>query len=367
MNTREKFITIVRNAIKQQKLEPFPIDQELGKILIEQNIAQFLYPLFGKEEYKKFYLSAVSIDTNIDMEMAALRKEFNQNNIKYSHFKGYQLKRLYPPTCIRTMGDLDILIHHQDIDKVEKIFLDRGYQISAATLHDHAYRKNKFYFEMHFEMIDVSCEYYKYLSKPFDHWVLKEGTEYRFDDLYHLIYLFIHLARHLEVLGAGIRPFIDIYLYLDQYDFDYQEIQSELKKLKLDKFYDTVLSVIDYIFDFKKYPFNRLEDDKIELVIDYVSKCGIHGFGSENDAGSNSLAHRKTNLFVFYFRKMFPPYTFMKENYRYVKKCCLLLPFAYIHRLFYYIFKRKSAVKRYMSPFNKNIDKYRDIKNIIGL
>ena len=49
---------------------------------------------------------------------------FQEKNIDFIVLKGIYLRYLYPNPDLRTMSDIDILVHKEDLDKISEILLD---------------------------------------------------------------------------------------------------------------------------------------------------------------------------------------------------------------------------------------------------
>ena len=57
-----------------------------------------------------------------------LFEAFEQNGIVYMPLKGCNIKKLYPKPELRSMGDVDILIHPEDHERIHSVMEEQGFQ-----------------------------------------------------------------------------------------------------------------------------------------------------------------------------------------------------------------------------------------------
>lgn len=51
-----------------------------------------------------------------------------EEKIPYAFFKGYELRELYPVPELRTMGDVDVLVRDEDLERTAEVLCGLGYQ-----------------------------------------------------------------------------------------------------------------------------------------------------------------------------------------------------------------------------------------------
>ena len=149
-------------------------------------------------------------------------------------FKGCWLKEQYSNMEYRQMADLDMLIPAERAQEAKKIMLSLGYQ--TETFEDspnHAgYLKPPYTeVELHVSLLPEDAGYYS------DVWnrvqpVAGYPCLYRFVPEDEYIYYLLHLNKHLEDAGTGIRSVLDCMVYRTVYpDMDQVYLEKELKKL----------------------------------------------------------------------------------------------------------------------------------------
>ena len=192
------------------------------------------------------------------------------------------------------------------------------------------------------EQITVSSsdEYYVIKGKDF---IYTLNTEMF---MYHLV---THLAKHVKYKGAGIRNLCDIYLFMKNNKINYEIVKNELEKKGLTTFFETLVKLIELVFDYKdeKLKSDALKEDARELL-SFMLRYGVYGAQSENNVFVNSQLKKSITLrekIIIVFSKFFPGSKKLSDKYMYAKKCVLLLPFAWIHRLFDKRFIDKKTLK----------------------
>ena len=100
---------------------------------------------------------------------------------------------------------------------------------------------------------------------------------------YHLIYILVHLAKHFYHIGAGIRMFLDVCLFTRYYknDLDWEQIITELKKIKLYDFAINVFSICNHFLG-ADIPYGKEFTESEYEILDYVLDIGVFGHNREN-------------------------------------------------------------------------------------
>lgn len=150
--------------------------------------------------------------------------------------KGCWLKELYPDIDYRQMSDLDMLIPPEKVQDAKRVMLSLGFQTDAfENQPNHAgYLKPPYTeVELHTALLLEDDGYYD------DVW-MRALPEPSFKGLYRLsaedeyIFYLLHLNKHLESSGTGIRSILDSVIYRRVYpNMDRNYLQRELEKLGL--------------------------------------------------------------------------------------------------------------------------------------
>jgi len=137
---------------------------------------------------------------------------------------------------------VDILCEPENRLKAEKIFLDNGYIKESVGEKDTSYRKEDIlHFELHTSLLTAESPAYDYFGSVWDRVNFKENSNIAvmtLEDTY--IFMLEHLANHIEFGGAGIRMYMDVYVFLKNHG-------SSINRKYIDKVLNDIL-----LADFEK-------------------------------------------------------------------------------------------------------------------
>jgi hypothetical protein len=344
--------------------------------LDENKITRTLFEHLEKDTMLYILKDSLQIEA-IDM----LGHYFNEHMIDHLFLKGSRLKKIYPESHMRAMGDIDVLIHPKDLHKVHQVMDQHGIQcIGRSKIHDIFEMENKLKIEIHSTVNRDFIEKYEALFK--DTWKYTKHVEHYLYELsreYELVYLLYHLAKHIHLSGVGIRSILDIGLYLRTYQ---QEINQDLlieylnqsnmypffqSMIYLNHRYFSIENIESWITGYK------MEEDFYEVLTEYLATSGIHGKGNHFNPftprmASSKLKHQHKMTFIL--SVIFPDLESVKGMYPFVRKYPILLPVGWMFRWANLIFKHPKSTMRKISKLNINdqeIDKITDIFQKIGL
>ena len=384
-SSQKKIISLVKSALMGKSVEiPGDVDlTKLYKFAVHQNIVPIIYYGLTNCGYdgqsagiEQFFISTCQYIVTAEQQddcIKTLLKEFDDNSIEYLPLKGTLLRGLYPKPEMRAMGDADILIKTEQYDKIKSIMLRLGYTEGVESDHELVWHKASVVIELHKRLIpSYNNDYYKYFG---DGWnnakQCDNSTRYEMSVEDNLIYLFTHFAKHYRAGGIGVKHLVDIKLFLDKKtEIDFGYLKKQLKKLKLWEFFQNVRRTIDVWFS------NCQEDDVTKLITSVI--LGGGAFGSSKAYGiSMALKDKKQGASKSRFKRfmimIFPSYQHMSEKFPVLVKVPVLLPFLWIWRLCYIVFKKgkRDGIAKYYGSIielkNDNIDQYEKELNAVGL
>ena len=351
---RDLFLKIISAALNKQALELDNLDKDFLLSAKEQTFLSYIWYVSRNEKYIEFYLRTGLILERI-MEVAKyLDNIFNENAIDHAFLKGFHLKDIYPDPILRMCGDLDILIKPEDYSKVvELLKKHEEFKIGNESIHDFQFKYKGILVELHKELFEPHRVLSNIFNNPFDNVELIENHQYKLNDNYNFIYIVGHYAKHIN-MGAGLRPLCDIYLMLNKFDLDMDYINDKLNKMGLTKFFNLILNELNVIFGYDKLPFEK--NDKVDEMIDYCLKSGVHGQGRKSNRVENSVnSIGNGNKFVYILKRVFITPKEMFAAYPWTKSI-ILLPFGYIFRFFKLLFTRSKKLKKVLKY--KKSDRY---------
>ena len=295
-------------------------------------------------------------------ELRGVLTEAEARNIRLILFKGITLAALYPEPNMRVTSDADVLVTKEQRADAEKLLMELGYSKHDEFSKEHVpvYIKRKNGHRMVIELHDLLWEDYEgkqaeilesmkldeestlICQKACDLNVCTLGYEE------HLVYQIFHMAKHFFFEGIALRYLVDIALYINAYadKIDFKRVRECIRKLHYDKFFCIILKIC--------YEFLGM---KVNVLGKEMSKTAINEHFIEDlvnrERQNDSVKQWETiNFLSTYFmrtsvakestfqqrRKQFLPLpSELNDRYGYAKKCWLLLPVAWVHRVIYMI------------------------------
>lgn len=268
----------------------------------------------------------------------------NENEIDHLIVKGASLQKHYPEPELRTSGDIDAIVRKQDYKK-------------AVALLKNIFPNSKYTAEvLNFKIFDTAIELHstsnvetKYFDDIFEHSKHIDKHTYELDNYDHLLYVLCHLCHHIKYTGAGIRMLMDIDVLVRAINnFDQVYFEEMCKKAGFEKSWSVISSLSRLWFNTPinaKYP--TLDEGLIKSFERVMLDGGVFGFNEgtlgghyvansiENGEKAGLLPKFKALLLLF-----FPSVKAIKNNYSYASKSRLLIPIAYLNRIFDGVFKR---------------------------
>ena len=337
-----QLMNCIHSALEQLN-NKYIIDEDTFKLANDSNLIPFLYLSMDdktnediKNKIKNQSKAYILYDSMQAHELDSIKNIFRKNQIKYSILKGPHLQKYYNESYLRYMCDFDVFVEKKDLSKAGKLIEGLGYSLEDETNHDICYKKNPFHVELHFMLIPNKEHGAKYFKDPFS--LMEEiNGEYQFkkkEDEY--IFYFFHLLKHYIENGIGLKNYIDIYLFIKNNELNFDYIH---KLYKYTKYEDECIYLEKFIINM--FNDNEEYDEFIKSIFD--NKL----YGSKYNLTKNELKHKTT--FRWLLSKTFPTITQMKNYYKCLNKKTgyVLLPFLYIHHIFYFgIVKFKYSINR---------------------
>ena len=262
-------------------------------------------------------------------------------------FKGCWLKELYPNMEYRQMADLDMLIPPEKAAEAKRIMLSMGYQTEEfENMPNHAgYLKPPYTeVELHTALLVEDRGYYDRV------WELVHPVEncpglYRFSAEDEYIYYLLHLNKHLEDAGTGIRSVLDSLVYRQAYpNMDRAYLRQELEKWGLWERIQEIECLSDCWFvTGKEVP------EELEGLAQHILTAGA--FGTVEIRSERRLKKLREKYkdpvirgIVYWIIRTCRPMEEMVQCYPVLKKLPVLLPFFWFHRAVMKFAKSPKAV-----------------------
>lgn len=365
---QQAILSILRAFLNDQKNIDIPVDidwkkfNRLAEINSVSGIIGYVFqqadadgvPAEIRRKYENDFLSTITITTMRDEDMKSLIDLLNKNGIDHLLFKGYIVKDLYTVPELRTYGDIDFAIRRESRGKCNAMMLKNGYCPLEDWEPVYSYEKNSEHYEIHTELLDSNlnnnADYQGYFRDFWKHTVHVDQHIYTLDPEYHLLYLLMHIAKHVYGSGAGIRMYLDIAFYLRAYreQIDWDHFQHEVHTLKIDRFVNTVFTAVERWFEIKSpIPLKAVDNAFMDEFLTFTLNGGVFGHNSKSaklsevrkNSKGGSVKRADTLL-----KRAFPSADTIKSRYTYLDGKPWLLPVAWVHRFF----KKKGTTAGYL-------------------
>ncbi len=265
----------------------------------------------------------------LQYELENLCKAFETSQIPFLPLKGAVIQKYYPQAWMRISGDIDILIHKEDLEKAKAVLADAyGYTFDHKSSHDISlFTPQKMHIELHYDLIEDgrANASSQILQSVWDQSTRRDGYAFRHEmpDALFYFYHIAHMAKHFYSGGCGIRPFIDLWILDTVCQADREERDRLLAQGGLLKFANAARRLCAIWFENAQY------DPVMQQMAEYILRGGVYG----NDENRISFQRQKQGGSIRYaLSRVFVPYEQMKRYYPIVQKHRWLTPFMQLRR-----------------------------------
>ncbi len=333
------------------------------------------------EKYKKICLTQVRNQAVAEADFLNYYSLLKNNGLEPCVVKGLLCSRLYKNKSFRLSGDDDLFLGF-DFQKCRNVLKNNGFfEKNADSDHDmwetsfvcpnsRTLEVHKLLFDPEDEILNSYFEYNNLKKIRCDGVLTLEPTD-------HFLYLLLHAFNHFVRGGIGIRQAWDVSLWMAEYagEMDLNVLKQKLLDARAFVFSCAMLRVGKEVFcvDLHLPEDWRFEGEVSSLIEDMLSG-GVYGSADGDRLHSSTVtlaAYRngKKGKKLSRISAVFPPLSYMKNRYPYLKKFPVFLPFAWVGRLCSYgvetLFRKKSSASRTMSIANSRLsllEKYGIIK-----
>lgn len=380
--TQEGVLCLIKSAITGQS-DPLPenfqlrpamelmLSQGLGAMCYIAALNYNLHPGSKGMAYLQDLYCLTVIHSEQQMEqITRICTAFEENGIAYMPVKGSIMKSLYPDHAMRTMCDADILIHEEEYPRIRTIMEQLGFQEAGESDHEHIWNNKYLMVELHKRLMPTyNKDYYSYFGEGWDLAKVNQGCRWAMTHEDAFIYDTIHFAKHYRDASANAHFLIDLWIHMRSYpDLDQDYIRQQMRRLRMESFYDNILDVIRAWFEGGQW------NEKIHRITDVLfnedaqqkkeNKEIAKSTRAAQEVGSVSKANKARML-----HKIFPSKEQLSFSYPQWKK--VPLPFAWVLRWFYLLFCRRDAIKREQAKLDQvteqDMENYRQDLEYIGL
>ncbi|WP_054743252.1 nucleotidyltransferase domain-containing protein [Cellulosilyticum ruminicola] len=313
-----------------------------------QKIAPELMTHWTKEMVMRSYCQKENLK-----QVAHILKQMEHQGILVIPLKGVFLRNLYPRPDLRLMGDADLLVHQEDLDKVKQLLIQEGYEevIDTHSYHVAFTHSNYMSIEVHWALTN-----HRSFNAPaaiaFEKLVFEHAVPAIVGDAHVLslsledefIYICMHMAKHLNYAGFGLRQLCDFYLVLKtnskKYDWDY--LTKQFKDIGLYHFVAMQVATCNYLFDSQlSWPnkdFPQYTNAQILTFIEDLFQSGVCGQATYHRSLAVTFTKCKgqdVSYATSMYRLFFPKFNKLKSQYTYLETKPYLVVIAWFNHIYY--------------------------------
>lgn len=211
-------------------------------------IQQNIYAAFPELE-EQMQLSYIHLGQTAQLEAAQadISAILDQLKCPYLILKGTTSASYYPDPSLRILGDIDVLIPSDQVDRVTGAMVALGYRELEKELDHHtALAKNGAVLELHTAVAGIPrkqgkkavLDYLQTLHTHKQQLSTAAGSYYAPSAHHHALVMVLHMVYHIEEYGFGLRHLMDWACFLEKTAQDefWQELLSLLRKIGLFRF-----------------------------------------------------------------------------------------------------------------------------------
>ena len=280
-------------------------------------------------EMEKCILKAVYRYERTEYEYENLCAALEKAQIPFIPLKGSVIRQFYAEPWMRTSCDIDVLVHEIDSEKAKSILVDEhGYVYHGKGSHDISlFAPTKTHIELHYDLVEdgIANGSSEVLKSVWDVSVVRDGYAfwYAMPDEYYYFYHIAHMAKHFEIGGCGIRPFIDLFILDNIQGVDIEKRNELLYKGNLLKFADAARKLSRIWF------LNEQHDLISQRMEDYILRGGVYGNVENRVIVQQQKSGGKLKYLI---SRAVLPYNVIKFHYPILQKYRWLTPFMEVRR-----------------------------------
>ena len=296
----------------------FPMSQEMAKKL------------------DSYMLATVSQSVMWDTLYKEVSEKLANKGIINIVVKGPVIKKFYPDPDLRTMGDIDLVVHKNDIPLACKTMLEIGFRECTNTVDEFKFVRNNMTVEIHEDLTSedfgTGVDYKKEMQYIFSCTKKTDSYVRELTDDCHLVYQILHIAHHLFSAGCGIRQILDVALTIKHCDIDIKSVLEKFDVFRLTELAHMIFYLCDKWFEVNVEDY-EIDQELYNYVADHILSGGVFGFAAgreKNQSVRDSMRHSRIKFFLV---NAFPNINIMRSYVIWFRnKPSILLPIAWVYR-----------------------------------
>ncbi len=312
----------------------------------------------GTEAKKRFLQErnmAVYRYEQIQYEFEQICDTLEKAKIPFIPLKGSVIRKYYPEPWMRTSCDIDILVDKSNLEQAkESLVRDLEYQVAMVeSSHDISlYAPSGVHLELHHSLVEEgrAQNSSNILYSVWENVVESQFHNKAMTDEMFYFYHVAHMAKHFEIGGCGVRPFLDSYLLLHHAQYRTEACYRLLQQGGLLAFAKAVEETANIWF-------GKTEETSLSREMqDYILYAGMYA-DTENRVAVQQV--KKGGRIKYLWSRIFLPYEQLKTQYPNLAKRKILVPFYQIKRWCRLLFGKdsKNVSRELKASINVQADK----------
>ena len=279
----------------------------------------------GKKWLQHHRNRAVCRYEQMQYEIDAIVRAFENAEIPHVLLKGAVLRDAYPQVWFRTSCDVDILVQESDLLRAGDALCEIGYAQGTKGSHDVRFvATGGVNLELHYSLIEeaVNPDASRILQGVWENVVLRDGFGYSYvmNDEFFYFYHVAHMAKHFSNGGCGVRSVLDLYVLNGWQNARREEL---LRRGGLSAFENALRALACVWFAEKGH------DGYTKEIADYILRGGAYGV-MENRVVIQQT--KKGGKFRYALSRIFLPYETLRFYYPSLQNRKWLTPLYQIRR-----------------------------------
>lgn len=298
---------------------------------------------------------AAARDAAQQAEVTVIFDTLEAEKLDAAILKGFFMKGFYPSPEMRQMCDLDFLLRsYNDRKKIDKIMsekLDYSIVYREQGMYGEYIKKPFLYVDFTDCLIPPTYPAHKYFADVWSRMIKRDGYSHSYqmnpEDFY--IYMLAHTAKHYINGGIGLRYCMDLYVFHKKLPniIKNKNVKRTLNKLGLTDFRKKLL---DLSYSWFSDPTDKIVTDD---VFAYIMRCGV--YGRKDVVNANKYLKNGRGRVGFFFNKIFPSSSYMKDVFPFLHKVPFLIPVMWVVNWFRVLLMHPSKVSKAIHD-SKDVD-----------
>jgi hypothetical protein len=294
----------------------------------------------GQKILTQAYQTAIFRDAQFTHLKNTLTRKLTEAQVPYILLKGICLKESYPEPALRTMCDMDILVHTEDYPVLDRI----AKEMQAVSGHSDGNHRN-FSFpggitvEFHPNLLHHATPVGTQIN-PGWQYAQENGNSLTPEGFY--LNTLCHLANHFVAGGVGVRFVVDVWVnrHLRKPEMDRKKVEEELGRFGL-------LEFVQNIEDLAELWFGRGEETPLLAALgEYILTAGRYGTADRAVLNSVALAPGQSRTSAL-LKKAFYSREELEDRFPWCKGKPYLLPAAWCTRCFRAVTRRGDLILKW--------------------